>query len=93
MDTNNITQNIRGHMRITKSNIQDIYLHFITAFCKKTGDNPEDYSLDYVSHYGGYVIEQKYGESGGISHPFGTGRRPASEMYRTLNFAIYALYE
>lgn len=57
------------------------------VFCRLTNDN---FILDYVSHYGGYVIEEPL-EKGGIDHPFGSLRRNKPDMIHFLRGLIAGL--
>lgn len=49
------------------------------------------YRLDYNGVYGGYNIEKVCTETGGVSNPFGSTRKPAREMFDALHFGRYAL--
>lgn len=78
-------------MRITKSEIHGMFNRMIKTMMRH---NPKlDYTnwqLDYVSCYGGYVVEQ-IGENGGVSHPLGMRRRSAAEMYCSMLMVCNAL--
>lgn len=71
-------------MRIEKSDLRGIFERLV----KKLPDG--SYKLDHAPVYGGYVIE-KNEESGGISHPFGSTRRSASEMFMSIRMACEAI--
>jgi hypothetical protein len=75
-------------MRITKAEVRGMFKRLVKAM----GEDVErgDLVLDYVSHYGGYVIEE-ISFQGGVSHPFGCVRRTAKEMYLSMYMAVQAL--
>jgi len=73
-------------MKYTKSEVVGMFNRLLKA----VGKAKRGWSLDYVSVYGGYVIEQQE-ESGGISHPYGPVRRSAKEMYLSMHMAAQAL--
>ncbi len=78
-------------MRYTKNHVIGMFQRLSKAICKRT--DAEDWKPLYLDHngiYGGYVIEQQE-ESGGISHPFGSMRRSAKEMYYSMHMATQAL--
>lgn len=71
-------------MKYTKSEVKGMF----SRLCKSIGKREDAGSyngwvLDYVSCYGGYVIEE-LGPNGACSHPFGCTRRNAKEMYLSL---------
>jgi|HubBroStandDraft_3_1064219.scaffolds.fasta_scaffold34316_6 hypothetical protein len=78
--------------RTTKKEIIGVFNILCRIMNKTAGHQQGDWCLDYAPIYGGYVIEEIM-ESGGISHPFGSGRRSAREMYLSLNMAIDAVTE
>lgn len=78
--------------RIKKSELVSMFGCLCNTMNKTSGHEKGNWCLDYAPIYGGYVIEE-IEESGGISHPFGSGRRSASEMYWAMNMAVMAVYE
>ena len=80
-------------MRYTKSEVHKMFTHLVKLLCQINGfsSNPKDYKLDYVSIYGGYVIEKLENEQGGISNPLGSLRRSAAEMYLSMQMTAYTL--
>lgn len=71
-------------MKYTKSEVRGMF----SRLCKALGKREDAGSyngmvLDYVACYGGYVIEQ-LGPNGECSHPYGTLRRSAKEMYLSM---------
>lgn len=72
-------------MKYTKKEVQGMFTRLANAM-----NNPKDLQLDYVSCYGGYVIEQ-IDENGGVNHPFGSPRRSAREMYLSMLMTAQAL--
>jgi len=76
-------------MRYTKSEIVGMFNRLCRAMNKTPGFQLGQWSLDYSSVYGGYVIEEAM-ESGGVDHPLGLKRRTASEMYLSLHMAACA---
>ncbi len=50
----------------------------------------EDWTLDHVGCYGGYVIEQ-HDKTQGMSNPFGCFRRNSKEMYLSMWMACQVL--
>ncbi len=89
-------------MKYTKDEVRGMFNRLLKAAGKSHGtiyrkDGFEGifhveggWSLDYASVYGGYVIEQQE-ESGGISHPYGSLRRTAKEMYLSMHMTAQAL--
>lgn len=89
-------------MRYTKSEVHGMFKRLLKAIGKQQGpilinDNadgvdhfPGGWILAHNSTYGGYVIEQEE-ESGGVSHPLGSMRRSAREMYLSMLMAAQAL--
>lgn len=71
-------------MKYTKSEVQGMFSRLAKAMKR------EDLTLDYVSCYGGYVIEQ-IDENGGVNHPYGAMRRSAREMYLSMHMTTQAL--
>lgn len=71
-------------MKYTKKEVQGMFNRLCKALEK------ENLILDYVSCYGGYVIEEKH-EDTSISHPFGCFRRNAKEMYLSMWMATQLL--
>ncbi len=57
---------------------------------KEDGWSYNSLVLDYAPIYGGYVIEELETE-GGCSHPFGSIRRSAREMYLSMLMTAQAL--
>lgn len=53
--------------------------------------NIGNWTLDYASVYGGYVIHQMYNAGGAVSEPFGSRRFPKGAFIAMCNFAIRAL--
>jgi hypothetical protein len=78
-------------MRYTKSEVRGMFSRLVKAMGKKEdGGNYNGLVLDYAPIYGGYVIEE-LGPEGGISHPFGSLRRSAKEMYLSMYMTALAL--
>jgi hypothetical protein len=78
-------------MRYTKEEVKLMFGRLAKAMRKSTRIGDENrVILDYVSCYGGYVIEQEE-KDGGISHPFGCMRRSSKEMYLSMLMAAQAL--
>jgi hypothetical protein len=78
-------------MRYTKAEIRGMFSRLVKAMCKQ--EDRSSYNglvLDYAPIYGGYVIEE-LGPEGGCSHPFGSKRRSAREMYLSLHMTTQAL--
>jgi hypothetical protein len=78
-------------MRITKQNLENAFLNYCKQMCWQYGYREGTYSLEYISEYGGYVIE-KHIENGGISHPLGMERRSLKDMYNVLIFSLQTIY-
>jgi hypothetical protein len=79
-------------MRTTQSEVHGMFNRLAKAMNKRIDRNAGSLSLDYNSCYGGYVIVENL-ENGGESHPFGSLRRSAKEMYLSLYMASVALEE
>ena len=79
--------------RTTKKNIESSFTHFCDAFGfnKSQSWNDPGLGLDHNSSYGGYVIEERSGSSGGVGHPFGSSRMKANAFYDALWFATRAM--
>lgn len=78
-------------MRYTKSEIRGMFSRLVKAMGKvEDGGSYNGLVLDYAPVYGGYVIE-KLEQEGGCSHPFGSMRRGAREMYLSMHMAAQAL--
>lgn len=78
-------------MRYTKSEVKGMFERLIKALGKQVDrGSHEGLYLDYVSCYGGYVIEE-YTKDGGCSHPYGCMRRNAREMYLSMWMAAKVL--
>lgn len=78
-------------MKYTKKEVQGMFNRLAKAMNKIVdGGNYDELVLDYAPIYGGYVIEQ-LGPEGGCSHPFGSLRRSAREMYLSLHMTAQAL--
>ncbi len=56
--------------------------------CNRTKEN---FTLDHLDCYGGYIIEKPEKE-GGISHPFGSSRRRKLEMCAFIQGLIEGIY-
>lgn len=70
-------------MKYTKSAVKGMFSRLVKNMNKK--EDAGSYNglvLDYVSCYGGYVIEEL--KNGGCSYPFGMMRRSAREMYLSM---------
>jgi len=79
-------------MRYTKSEVLGMFKRLIKALSKANPNlDSTKYNLDYVSHYGGYVIEQAMNDSAGIDHPMGCMRRSSKEMYLSMYMTAQAL--
>lgn len=67
-------------MRYTKSEVKGMF----SRLCKALGKKEDKWLvLDYIACYGGYVIEE-LGPNSECSHPYGTIRRSAKEMYLSM---------
>lgn len=78
-------------MKYTKKEVQGMFSRLVKALNKKEDHGSYDgLVLDYVSCYGGYVIEE-YHPVNGVSHPFGCFRRTAREMYLSMWMTCQAL--
>jgi len=78
-------------MKYTKKEVQGMFNRLAKAMNKIVdGGNYDGLVLDYAPIYGGYVIEQ-LGPEGGCSHPFGSLRRSAREMYLSMHMTAQAL--
>lgn len=78
-------------MRYTKSEVQGMFNRLAKAMNKPVDAGCYNgLCLDYAPIYGGYVIEE-LGPEGGCSHPFGSLRRSAREMYLSMHMAAQAL--
>lgn len=78
-------------MKYTKKEVQGMFNRLAKAMNKKIdGGNYDGLVLDYAPIYGGYVIEE-LGPDGGCSHPFGSLRRSAREMYLSMYMATQAV--
>lgn len=78
-------------MKYTKKEVQGMFNRLAKAMNKIVdGGNYDGLVLNYAPIYGGYVIEQ-LGPAGGCSHPFGSLRRSAREMYLSLHMTAQAL--
>ena len=78
-------------MKYTKLEVKGMFTRLAKAMNKRTDAGSWDgLGLDYNSIYGGYVIVE-YGENGSESHPFGSFRRSAKEMYLSMHMAAQAL--
>ncbi len=99
MSNNNIKER---EMKYTKKEVQGMFSRLVKAMgkdivgsCYNTPTDDLVYvkhglQLDYISCYGGYVIEE-VGPEGGCSHPFGCMRRTAKEMYLSMYMATQVL--
>ena len=79
--------------RTTRSQVEGIFKLFIQDIDGEIATSYKDvgkYWLEYSSPYG-YTIERISNENGAVSHPFGSERRKAEEMWYTLHFAIEVL--
>jgi len=78
-------------MKTTKQEVQGMFNRFVKAMQRagKVGD--DKWVLDYVSHYGGYVIEIYNAQGQLQSSPFGYVRRSAREMCLSLCMATSTL--
>lgn len=78
-------------MKYTKKEVQGMFNRLAKAMNKIVdGGNYDGLVLDYAPIYGGYVIEQ-LGPEGGCSHPFGSLRRSAREIYLSMHMTAQAL--
>jgi hypothetical protein len=80
-------------MRYTKADVKGMFSRLARAMGKREDAGMYDgLVLDYAPIYGGYVIEE-LGSKGSCSHPFGSVRRNAREMYLSMWMAAVALEE
>lgn len=71
-------------MKYTRKEVKGMFSRLCKALGKKEdAGSYSGWNLDYVACYGGYVIEE-LGPNGGCSHPYGTVRRSAKEMYLSM---------
>lgn len=78
-------------MRYSKSEVNGMFNRLAKAMNRRIdGGSYDGLVLDYVECYGGYVIEELC-PTGGISHPFGSNRRNAREMYLSMLMTTQAL--
>jgi hypothetical protein len=76
--------------RTTRKQVENCFRLFVEEmFGAKVGFKPGEYNLDYISEYGGFVIEKN--AENGCSHPFGSSRHGASEMWEMLSFGLEIL--
>lgn len=68
-------------MKYTKKDVSSMFYRLIKVL------NKDNWQLDYISDYGGYVIEEVL-SGGGVSHPFGCLRRSTKEMYLSLYMTV-----
>ena len=82
--------------------VEVVFRRFAKAMGRKVGRytrlksgklkaNIGNWSLDYNSVYGGYVIEEMYNKSGGVSQPFGSRRHSANQLIVMMRFAMDSL--
>lgn len=77
--------------RITKSELIGMFKRLAKAMNKRIdAGSCNGLGLDHNAIYGGYMIVE-YGEHGSESHPFGSARRSAKEMYLSMYMAVVAL--
>lgn len=78
-------------MRYTHNEVKYAFKRFLRALQSHNADiDISTYRLDYISHYGGWNIEELI-ENGGTAHPFGLVRRNTKEMVLSLDLASAAL--
>jgi len=77
-------------MKYTKKEVVGMFDRLLRALGHKHGSAEGEWSLDYISCYGGYLIVEN-GENGAENHPFGALRRNAKEMYLSMLMAIVSL--
>ena len=73
-------------MKYTRKEVEGMFNRLLKA----SGKSADEWFLDYISCYGGYVIQKQEG-GGGCSHPFGCLRRSAREMYLSMHMTVEAL--
>ena len=81
-------------MRTGKKYVEAVFKRFCEAMGKHVAEDYKDvggYSLDHNSIYGGYVIEEIHGASGGVDHPFGSNRMKAGAFTDAMHFAMRAI--
>ncbi len=84
--------------RITRKEIDLVFEGLCDVMGRKQTDwdlingrlqcDPESWSIDHSTVYGGYVITQ----GGGASHPFGSGRLTAYNFMESMRMAKTAAY-
>ncbi len=67
--------------------LQVKFMHLAKMLGKQIGHDLGNWRLDYVSVYGGYIIEETM-ESGGIHHPLINRRLKKAEMQAALDMAL-----
>jgi hypothetical protein len=80
--------------RITRRHVESVFDSFLNSVGGRKAESYKDvggYTLDYAAVYGGYQVERISNEGGGVSLPFGHGRRSTKEMYDVMAFAIRVL--
>jgi hypothetical protein len=77
--------------RITAKQVEGLFKTFAQACGKHLAKSHSDvggWQLDYNSAYGGWMILEITNESGGATDPMGSTRRPTTEMWYTMQFAL-----
>lgn len=74
-------------MKINRRILEKKLELFLKSAGKKKGYNLGEYSLDFASVYGGYIIVE-HKENGGVHHPFVNRRLSLKEMDAVLDMAL-----
>ena len=78
-------------MRVTKSDLKGMFKRLVRAMGKlEDAGEWKGVVLDYAPIYGGYLIKELCPLTG-WSHPFGSTRRTAREMYYSMSMTAQAL--
>ncbi len=80
--------------RITAKQVEGLFHTFAKACGKRVALSHLDvggWQIDYNSAYGGWLIEEVTNSSGALSDVLGSTRRPTTEMWYTMHFALRAI--
>jgi hypothetical protein len=74
--------------RISKSMLMRKFQYLLKLLGKEWGIKVGDWNLNYISIYGGWVIEEVINPGGAVRQPFGAGRQSTKEFYNFLTGVI-----
>ena len=80
--------------RITAKQVEGLFKTFTQACGKHVASSHKDvggWQIDYNSSYGGWSIEEVTSSSGALSDVLDSTRRPTTEMWYTMHFALRAI--